>query len=111
MQTRCTSTRDSPIASPAKLPAPFLGCVVPSTTNTKIAVNTISAMSPPVIETPGWQAFAPVPAICVPLAVVSAKRIAEPSIAPITWNTIYIVASLPLMRPVSRHPSVIAGLM
>ena len=40
-----------------------------------------------------------------------AKRIADPMNAPITWNNIYIIASLASMRFVSRHPRVMAGLM
>lgn len=45
IHTMCINTRDKPMAKPAKLPAPFLESVEPSTTNTKIKVNTASAMN------------------------------------------------------------------
>lgn len=45
IHTICTNTRDKPITSPAKLPAPFLGSVEPNTTNTKIKVKIASAMN------------------------------------------------------------------
>ena len=44
MHTMWTSTRVSPMASPAKLPAPFFSSVAPRTTSTKMNVNTISAI-------------------------------------------------------------------
>ena len=43
--------------------------------------------------------------------VTKAKRIAEPIIAPITWEIIYIPASFPFIRPERNTPNVIAGLM
>lgn len=61
------------------------------------------------METPSWQALAPVPVR--PELLVSAQRIADPRTAPITWNSIYMPASFPLMRPDNRHPNVMAGLM
>ncbi len=44
MHTMCTSTSVRPIASPARLPHPFLASVDPSTTSTNMHVNTASAM-------------------------------------------------------------------
>ena len=82
MQAKCTSTKERPMASPAKLPAPFLASVVPNTTSTNTNVNTISASRAPVTETPSWQALAPVP--LTPELEVSTQRTAEPKIAPIT---------------------------
>ena len=67
---------------------PFFESVEPSTTNTKIKVNTASAMnacniSPPVLMTDLR--------LQVPMVLAmetKAKRIAEPIIAPITWKII-----------------------
>lgn len=36
---------------------------------------------------------------------------AEPMMAPMTWNSMYMQASLPFIRPESHTPSVMAGLM
>ena len=45
IHTICTNTRVKPMASPARLPAPFFGSVEPSTTNTNMKVNTASAIN------------------------------------------------------------------
>ena len=45
IHTICTNTRVKPMASPARLPAPYFESVEPSTTNTKMKVNTASAMN------------------------------------------------------------------
>ena len=111
IHTICTNTRDKPIANPAKLPAPFLGSVEPSTTNTKIKVNTASAMNACNIS-PSPKPFEPVAVgpSCAPVDT-KAKRTAEPIMAPITWKIIYIPASFPFIRPVRNTPNVMAGLM
>ena len=51
-----------------------------------------------------------VPAKPVP-TLVKANRMAAPSTAPMHWKTMYQKASLPLIRPESSTPRVMAGLM
>ena len=83
MHTMWTSTRVSPMASPAKLPAPFFSSVAPRTTSTKMNVNTISAIRACHIS-PASNVLAPVavqPASFAPVEV-RAKRMAEPMTAP-----------------------------
>lgn len=84
IQTMCTNTNVSPIANPARLPAPCLESVEPNTTNTKINVNTASAMNACSII-PSLNPLEPV-AVGPPCEPVDTKvkRIAEPIIAPIT---------------------------
>ena len=45
MQAMWMSTSDKPMANPAKLPAPFLLSVLPSTTSTDIKVKAASAIN------------------------------------------------------------------
>src|SRR5574344_1667746 len=107
-----TIIKERPMASPAKLPAPFFASVVPSTTSTKIQVKIISVTRPASCETPDAQALAP-----VWVAVTSTphermrKSRAEPIKPPITWKIMYIAASFPDMRPLKNTPSVMAGLI
>lgn len=107
IQTIWTNTRDKPIASPANLFSPFLA-VTPSTTNTNINVNTVSATKA-TDNIPSGKPFAPVRVVVDPDSFAKNQRIDEPIIAPITWKIIYITASLPLILPDRKTPKVIAG--
>ena len=68
MQAKCTSTKERPIARPAKLfVAPLVFAVAPNTTNTNTKVKNISAKKPPntvtFVPAPSndCKSFAPVP--------------------------------------------------
>ena len=106
-----TSTRVSPIARPANFPAPFSGSVVPSTTRTNMNVNTASAMKA-CSAIPSLKLFDPVDVgpSCAPVET-RAKSTAEPMTAPMTWKSMYIPASFPLILPLRYTPRVMAGLI
>ena len=70
----------------------------------------ISANRPPSIDTLACRSLAPVPSSPGTFSVrMKSNRL--PIKAPITWNSIYIPQSLPLIRPARKQPSVIAGLI
>ena len=100
--------------------APFSAFLVtPRTVNTNTKVNIISTIIAPTTSRPTLDAepnpFAPNPVVAYPprlgAQLIITAKIAIPIIAPIHWNTIYIIRSFTSILPSIHIPMDTAGLM